>query len=1196
MLSLALTCLIFVFWGFTGLSILGVCSPRLGLLKNALLAPVVGLSTTVLALMVANQAGFPIQACAKYVTGLLLILASCLYLKARPKLPFKALLPYFFIFSASLIWISWPSLKLHFNWLSFVTDDYVNYCLSADRFKQFGFYRVPLIEELRGSDYTQHFWFMHAIALIRFGAEHQLAWVSSLTGLRTLQIFMPTIIALGLVQLSSVAGLVLYKGHFRRYALIATLLLALSPLYVYSLVYQRIAQVGGLGMMLGLVALMTARFKTKSRLTVLRISLPTALIASALAMFYPEVSPFAAISIFLFFFLEWFQTRTFPSARAVLLQYVLVLFFILLRFNVISYIYGFFNQLESGLGKNDLALSLFPFFLIPSGIPALLGIQDMAADIADPWGSILFFLAVFFLILVLFKSIRQIARGFPIAVLFVVQGAVAFTLFRSGNDFGTYKMAMFMQPALMAVLASVLIETKPRIVGYAGFMLLSVLMITTDIGFTQSSAGKTGTILAEVQNASAVLSKTTQQPKPTDYWFSGIDNMIAAKLATSIYQGGYVRFPSRDPFPVSHYIIDADWPLMQWYPHKDVYFYEHKLFTELDHETATPRSVFGTDFSELKLARKPTHYLNLTSERNLFNKMHPDGKTKDDFFVVTPVSDAKNTLIFIHSSLGSHYYFGDRRNISFYQQERDYYDAEGMMNGIGRFLLLRVENPTPEVYLRLAATKTLMSADHKAWSTQASVKATHTLPIPLFGSGAANVFVGPIKPVKVGDGFYIALDMGEEASPFTSTRTGLKALYNYSIPLDYRWLVGYGRDISVISPVEYESISRPTSLENFPAEIVKAQGLEFSGIYEDGWTSPESKIVLGNSNSGDVIRLRLQVPKDLQFSHSVGELKISVTGSDPIVIPVGVGDFDWLMPISNPGIKTDLRLSFSNSARLAKGDDRVVSAKIESIKILTISKVDFTHTDSPKPPTIGIDPDGWCEEECFFDMPVSSSAKGVILTLDYPGWWNVPPDTDLKINLDNAAPQIFHIKQGRNTLSVVATPGASVRRVHIKASQIVTLPKPDSRARAFCLVSAESNDERALSERMGGHTAALYKKIDYAKEGSLRPPSEGINSDGWSSKRVVISLPVLRDSNSVTLKMEYPGWTGLPAENAIAIRVDGGKPYYTHLKTGMNMVTLPEPIGFTSRTIVIEANKTFIMPGTGDGRECAYRLIEVSTN
>ena len=41
-------------------------------------------------------------------------------------------------------------LRFGFGWLSYVNDDYINYCLAAERFKDFGFWRVPTTEELAG--------------------------------------------------------------------------------------------------------------------------------------------------------------------------------------------------------------------------------------------------------------------------------------------------------------------------------------------------------------------------------------------------------------------------------------------------------------------------------------------------------------------------------------------------------------------------------------------------------------------------------------------------------------------------------------------------------------------------------------------------------------------------------------------------------------------------------------------------------------------------------------------------------------------------------------------------------------------------------------------------------------------------------------------------------------------------------------
>ena len=1195
MTSLGLTCLIFIYWTILGRSILALFYKRLGVLRSWLLAPAIGLSVLVLTLMVLNQAGFPLKTVAWPVTLVLLLLSVGLLYRLKPIFSFKGLLPFIVILLVYLVWISWPALTLHFNWISFVTDDYVNYCLAADRFKEFGFYRVPTVSELTGWDYTQYFWFMHVPALVRFGAEHQLSWISSVTGLRTLQVFMPMIVALGMVQINSLAALVLYKGRYKRHALIAALLLGLSPLFVFGVVYELIAQVGGVALLLALVTLLTAKLRTKSRVDLLLHAVPVSLVIAALAMFYPEVSPFAALAIGAYFFIEWFGTKVFPAARIVLLEYALVLFFILLRYNVISYIYSLSNQFVGGLRKNDLALSLFPFFLIPSGVSSLFGLQAMNIDLSEPYGSIFIFIGFVLLISVTVYSLRDIYKIKPYAVLFLIEIIVGYLLFRSGNDFGTYKMAMYIQPLLMASLAALLLTIKPKTISWIIISGLLICMIVTDLGFVRSSRGDAGSIVAEVQDVSAALVNPPKGPEHNDYWLSSIDNMIAAKLAAEVYRGGFIKFPSRDLFPVSAYLLDSDWPLMPWYPHRDVYGYARKLMDMRNEQLYIQGSAYGSDFSEPKASKKPTHYLSLTSDRNLFNKMHAEPKTSDEFFVVKPVTDLTNFIIFVHSSLGSHYYLGDRRNISFYQQETDYHDASLKMNALGRFFLLRIENPSDYIYLRIAASKTLMPADRKFWSHEAVVKAAVDKVIPFIGAGAANVFVGPLKPLKIGDAYYVALDLGEIPRPYPSNRGGLKALYNQNVPLDYRWIISYGRDISALSPSEYESLDRPIHIDHFPDDIVKATGLEFSGIYEDGWVSPESHFVLGESHSGDVVRMRFEVPQQVADMNSVGEARISINGESPYIIALSASDFDWLLPIKNPGKKTDIRISFTIKGTLPGKDSRTISAKLESIKLLSISKIDFSSKTAPRPPADGIDSDGWCDTKSVFYMPLSKTAKGIILNIDYPGWWNIASNSYVDVKLDEEKTIRYQIKQGLNTLVVPAPEGVSMRRVELSCGQLISLPKPDARKRVYCLVSAESNDELMLTDFQKNQNRALLSKIDFTRVGGVRPPNSGILSDGWSEKLVTITLPVSRNSNALRLQMEYPGWPSIPGGNQIKVVVDGDKPVLFTLSQGVNEFVLNLPVGLMTRSITIEADKTFVMPNPSDKRVCSYRLISLES-
>ena len=106
---------------------------------------------------------------------------------------------------------------------------------------------------------------MHVPGLMRFGSEIVLAWISALTGVKALGIFMPVIVGLGLIQISSTAALVLHRGRWRRRALITTALLAASPLFMLGTLYQLIAQVGGLALVLAATAFLTQRLPSTRR-------------------------------------------------------------------------------------------------------------------------------------------------------------------------------------------------------------------------------------------------------------------------------------------------------------------------------------------------------------------------------------------------------------------------------------------------------------------------------------------------------------------------------------------------------------------------------------------------------------------------------------------------------------------------------------------------------------------------------------------------------------------------------------------------------------------------------------------------------------------------------------------------------------------------------------------------------------------
>src|SRR5262245_36413296 len=137
--ALALSFTFFLFVAVVGRATLALCRWRAGVLRAWLLAPAVGLSVVVLTTMVLNQAGLPVRAFAWPLTLALAAGSATVFFWRRPAVPSRSLVPFLAIVVFSLVWTGWPMLRFGFGWLSYVNDDYVNYCLAAERFKDFGF-------------------------------------------------------------------------------------------------------------------------------------------------------------------------------------------------------------------------------------------------------------------------------------------------------------------------------------------------------------------------------------------------------------------------------------------------------------------------------------------------------------------------------------------------------------------------------------------------------------------------------------------------------------------------------------------------------------------------------------------------------------------------------------------------------------------------------------------------------------------------------------------------------------------------------------------------------------------------------------------------------------------------------------------------------------------------------------------------
>ncbi len=1074
MLALALSFAFFLFLTVVGRATLALCKWRGGVLRAWLLAPATGLATAVLAIMVLNQAGLPVKAFALPMTfGLGLFAAGVLFWRRRQThFPVRALLPFFALALFALCWTGWPALRFGFGWLSYVNDDYVNYCFAAERFKDFGFWRVPTSEELAGRDWSQYYWFMHVPGLMRFGSEHVLAWISALTGVKALGIFMPVIIGFGLVQLFAAAGLTLHHGRWRRRALIGAALLAISPLFMLGMLYQLIAQVGGLALLLAATALLTSRLPATRRKLIPHVA-ALSIVGAALAIFYPEVTAFAVLTTGLVGAIEWFRQRAFPTARLGLVMYGIVGVIILLRHNILSYLFTILYQFGSGFRTVDLTLSLFPYFLIPTGLANLFGFLPLSINFSEPFTSLAIAGGLVLLLTTVFFAFREtLFRRVPapMAALLVVLIGISFKLYTGGNDFGLYKAAMFMQPALTAVLACALLSlprakwTAPAVV-----LLLAVCCAPTSLYYTKVSQGEKAGGITEAKLASILGTQPPATP-PNTRLLSDISNLVAAKLAAVEFRGTDLRFLSRDYYqqiaPIEFERLGDE--LVSLHPHFDDLARTRAMLAKRDDDTILTPTLFGTGFRapNLSFSKKDPNdaYLFLSEQLGLFNKFRlPDSAAKPTtYFKETPAASTTNHLVFVHSNRGNHYYLGDRHRIAMYQQEADPHTPDHDITGIGRFMLLRVEQPTEEIYLRIAVSKTFMGKNHTSWTPPRSrelaenesprVLASKDISLGFVGNGAVNRIIGPIKPVWQDGAAYVAIDLAETPFQFTPKRRGLQALYNTKIPLDSRLLVAYGRDISALSPAEYAALERPTRIAKFPADIVLARGLEVSGIFEDGWLSTRSEFVLGGAPTGASLRLRGYVPELPGMPLGRGTLKFTLNGRD-FELPAATGTFDWLLPISTAGKVTRLSITPTAIAELPNGDDRPVGAKLDLMEILPTlpgRTFDFATAGALRLAASGIDQDGWMAKQSTVFLPASSTATDVTLKIEIPDWSasaNMPA-TALTTQVSGGVVTAHTLAAGAYAMLHVRVPASTTAQsLTLATPSDFALPAPDGRRR-----------------------------------------------------------------------------------------------------------------------------------------------------
>ncbi len=957
-----------------------------------------------------------------------------------------------------------------FDWLSFSNDDMANYSLGAQRFLNNGYFAVPdLGRLLDGQDYSATFYFMYVLHGQRSGSELLLALIWAVSGLNAHFIFMPVIMSLHLALVSATAAMVSGFTYSKKASVMALFLMSISPLATLGMLYQLIAQVGGLCL---LCAAVTLTYRTRglslSRATLIGTGMLSAVVFVAIFIVYPEILPFFGLGWILYVGNTLLKSRRHATRILIVAVIVGVSTLIVLNTYAIDGIRFLLVQSFSGMSPATEGATLFPYYLMPSGLAFFWGLIPLAVRVPEPYLSLSIALSLsLFLWLFAIAVPRQIRMNTAPVCVLLTMTIVAILLYFRGSGFGLYKLAMFAQPFLTGVVAIELARSgwKPkRSYKIAVFCVIAIAATLSQFSYTTKSTGESAGSFTEVPRASKLkisrqfgdLLNNAHNASPAVY-LADTANVVLAKFQSLHAIGNYLYLPSRvfAPEIVDSMFRDATFlnplseenqNLMQEYQSlKDEKFVEQYI------KSGDTQNRFLSQKSDL--AEKNAQLITNSAAQDIFNDIHRQESDEVFKFVNSP----ENHLIFIHSELGPHYYSPARNEAGYYQLEADPMFPGRSFAALGEHLLFRLVGATQNPRLVIELSNSVL----KQHDSQLPKPSVQGITLGFVGRGSGRLFSNPIQATKIDESDYIAINMNMKGKVFSHTKAGLMRLYGRDILPDNRKITSFGRDVSVISENEFQSLQPPKSLQTFPEDLANS-ALEYSGVYEDGWLSERSFFVLQPEKDSGALLIKGFVPllEDANFSTTVS---VTVDGELVASKTLRPGDFEIGLPREASPRRHRIDIAFSNYQTLPGIDGRIIAVKLEFIgyqdKPLisesTAAKTsqapvamksfpeDLAHTYSDHS---GIYEDGWIRKESTIRLRATKEATFLVINGIVPLVDNPDFTTEIKVLINGGTVATERLGLGDFELKIPFKYTDAEQRVDIHFTEDQKLPEPDGRS------------------------------------------------------------------------------------------------------------------------------------------------------
>jgi hypothetical protein len=916
--ALLLAFVVFLAWSAVGLAALALTRADTSELRVILIAPALGSAVTVVVGFILSFAGLSMGAVAVPLIVVLLAASTLTLSLRRPSLP-RAVAPILVLCLAGLLLAGWPLLSLGFDWLGNGNADMGDYVLRAVQLLHQGLL-APLDSAglNRGSDY--------ATTLVgpnlwgeRPGSEVVLALLARVSGRAPYEVYMPMGLALGLVSACGAGALARSATARASAAIVAVTLVLVSPLFTFGIMQELLPQTWGLAISVALLALLMRVEIHRDPGARLADLVPIGVLTSALVLVYVEITPEVAAAYGLYVVLVVLRREVTARALARLWIPALAIVFVLLNAYLIREV-GFLRDAGQH-GVTSEHPPLFGYVAVPSALPSVLGLQLLPPGADAPLLNLSILATGILLLAGLASCLAGLRRASAPAVVLVVDAGLTALLIAKGADFGLFKLSMYVQPFLAAMIAVWASSAKRRsvqvLVGGA-LAALIVFQLSTQRAYVRAS--RSSELAPDASSAQLLPAFAKTISSHSGPVVSITENPFIIQLEAAAADGHQVAFLDRDAFIgyLSIYVAKTSGARhRQVVAETHLYPWKKRRF---DLRSGSASDEFKEDQLASQSLASPNCELVIPSGQTLvLNRRSLPASAPA--LVSMPCSAAHDLLAFTQSDLGESFYIpASQRTVSFAQLQTDPYMPGQTMAGFGRYALFRVLGPTTGMRLELDFTTTL-NADASNRIPPVGVVGVSRVALPVVGNGSARVFSAPLQPQMIAGQPYVLLNMETPSREPPTPRSGVQALYGRSIPLDIRFLTSYVRDVSLISAQQYQELQPPSSISRFPSDLANPN-LQYSGLYEDGWMGADAYAVLAGGGPAELV-LKAEVPE-----HAGKHLTVLVNGRPVLSMAIAPGALDLGVPLPASAASRRVELRFAATIHLAAPDLRPAAAHL----------------------------------------------------------------------------------------------------------------------------------------------------------------------------------------------------------------------------------------------------------------------------